>query len=103
MEDGARQCASALLPSSIFHPPSSYSFLPERTAIMWQLHDVKWWEFIVRASVVYLVVMALLRLAGERAGGEVGGAPRVAPLLMRHTGRDALNASDGSAQGAGIL
>src|SRR6266480_3716398 len=103
MEDGARQCASALSPSSIFHPPSSYSFLPERTAIMWQLHDVKWWEFIVRASVVYLVVMALRRLAGKRQVGQMGMPQIVALLLISNAVQNAMNGNDGSITGGIIL
>src|SRR5438477_13179617 len=70
---------------------------------MWQLHDVKWWEFIVRASVVYLVVMALLRLAGKRQVGQMGMAQLVALLLISNAVQNAMNGNDGSITGGIIL
>ena len=70
---------------------------------MWQLHDVKWWEFIVRASVVYLVVMALLRLAGKRQVGQMGMPQLVALLLISNDVQDAMNGNDGSITGGIIL
>ena len=39
---------------------------------MWQLGDMQWWEFVVRASVVYLVVVVLLRLGGSGRWGRWG-------------------------------
>jgi uncharacterized membrane protein YcaP (DUF421 family) len=70
---------------------------------MWQLHDVKWWEFVVRASVVYLVVMALLRLGGKRQVGQMGMAQLVALLLISNAVQNAMNGNDGSITGGIIL
>ena len=70
---------------------------------MWQLHEVKWWEFIVRASVVYLVVMALLRLAGKRQVGQMGMAQLVALLLISNAVQNAMNGNDSSITGGIIL
>jgi uncharacterized membrane protein YcaP (DUF421 family) len=70
---------------------------------MWQLHEVKWWEFIVRGSVVYLVVMALLRLAGKRQVGQMGMPQLVALLLISNAVQNAMNGNDGSITGGIIL
>src|SRR3954466_14656785 len=72
-------------------------------AVMWQLHDVKWWEFIVRASVVYLAVMALLRMGGKRQVGQMGMAQLVALLLISNAVQNAMNGNDGSITGGVIL
>jgi uncharacterized membrane protein YcaP (DUF421 family) len=70
---------------------------------MWKLHDVAWWEFIVRATVVYLVVMALLRLGGKRQVGQMGMAQLVALLLISNAVQNAMNGNDGSITGGIIL
>jgi len=70
---------------------------------MWKLHDVSWWEFIVRASVVYLVVMALLRMGGKRQVGQMGMAQLVALLLISNAVQNAMNGNDGSITGGIIL
>src|SRR3954466_13677349 len=72
-------------------------------AVMWQLHDVKWWEFIVRASVVYLAVMALLRIAGKRQVGQMGMPQLVALLLISNAVQNSMNGNDGSITGGIIL
>jgi uncharacterized membrane protein YcaP (DUF421 family) len=70
---------------------------------MWQLHEVKWWEFAVRASVVYLAVMALLRLGGKRQVGQMGMGQLVALLLISNAVQNAMNGNDGSITGGIIL
>src|SRR5258706_14250161 len=70
---------------------------------MWKLHEVAWWEFIVRASVVYLVVMALLRMGGKRQVGQMGMAQLVALLLISNAVQNAMNGNDGSITGGIIL
>jgi uncharacterized membrane protein YcaP (DUF421 family) len=70
---------------------------------MWQLHEVKWWEFIVRASVVYLAVMALLRMGGKRQVGQMGMAQLVALLLISNAVQNAMNGNDASITGGIIL
>jgi uncharacterized membrane protein YcaP (DUF421 family) len=70
---------------------------------MWKLHEVSWWEFIVRASVVYLAVMALLRLGGKRQVGQMGMAQLVALLLISNAVQNAMNGNDASITGGIIL
>src|SRR4051812_29187835 len=73
------------------------------SAPMWKLHEVPWWEFVVRATVVYLVVMALLRLGGKRQVGQMGMAQLVALLLISNAVQNAMNGNDGSITGGVIL
>ncbi|HEY7119487.1 MAG TPA: YetF domain-containing protein [Tepidisphaeraceae bacterium] len=70
---------------------------------MWQLQTVKWWEFIIRASVVYLSVFALLRVGGKRQVGQMGTGQLVALLLISNAVQNAMNGNDGSLTGGLIL
>ncbi len=70
---------------------------------MWKLTTVPWWEFIIRASVIYLVVMALLRLAGKRQVGQMGMPQLVALLLISNAVQNSMNGNDGSITGGIIL
>jgi len=38
---------------------------------MWQLTSVTWWELIVRAGIVYVFLLVLLRLTGKRQIGQL--------------------------------
>jgi uncharacterized membrane protein YcaP (DUF421 family) len=69
---------------------------------MWKM-SIPWWEFLVRASVVYLVVMALLRIAGKRQVGQMGMPQLVALLLISNAVQNAMNGNDGSITGGIIL
>src|ERR1044071_7889337 len=69
---------------------------------MWHLSNGNWWEFIIRASLVYLVVMALLRIGGKRQVGQMGMPQLVALLLISNAVQNAMNGNDGSIT-AGII
>jgi uncharacterized membrane protein YcaP (DUF421 family) len=69
---------------------------------MWHM-DKPWWEFIIRASVVYLMVMALLRIAGKRQVGQMGMPQLVALLLISNAVQNAMNGNDSSITGGIIL
>jgi uncharacterized membrane protein YcaP (DUF421 family) len=65
--------------------------------------SLPWWHFVVRASVVYVVVLALLRLGGKRQVGQMGMAQLVALLLISNAVQNAMNGNDGSVTGGMIL
>ena len=65
--------------------------------------SLPWWHFIVRASVVYIVVLLLLRLGGKRQVGQMGTAQLVALLLISNAVQNAMNGNDGSITGGIIL
>lgn len=62
-----------------------------------------WWHFVLRAVVVYVVVMALLRLSGKRAIGQFTPFDLVLLILIGNAVQNGLNGGDNSLTGAAIL
>jgi uncharacterized membrane protein YcaP (DUF421 family) len=60
------------------------------------------WELIIRASIVYLVVLLLLRISGKRQMGQMGATEFVAILLISNAVQNAMNGGDNSL-GAGLI
>ncbi|HVE12750.1 MAG TPA: YetF domain-containing protein [Elusimicrobiota bacterium] len=60
-------------------------------------------ELILRALVVYAVVLGLLRLAGKRQVGQMGAADLVALLLLSNAVQNAMNGGDNSLLAGVIL
>lgn len=63
---------------------------------------VPWWEFIVRAVVVYAFLIALLRLTGKRQVGQLAPFDLVLLLVLSNAVQNAMNAGDNSLVG-GLL
>jgi uncharacterized membrane protein YcaP (DUF421 family) len=61
--------------------------------------SVPWWEFIVRAFVVYLVLLALVRLSGKRTVGQFTPFDLVVVLLLSESVSGSINAQDESLPG----
>jgi uncharacterized membrane protein YcaP (DUF421 family) len=61
--------------------------------------QVPWWEFIVRATVVYLVLLAMVRLTGKRTVGQFTPFDLVVVLLLSESVSGAINAQDDSLVG----
>jgi len=62
-----------------------------------------YWQFVLRAGVVYLFVLFLLRLAGKRQVGQMGTGEFVAILLISNAVQNAMNGGDNSITGGLIL
>lgn len=60
---------------------------------MWSL-STPYWEFIVRAVIVYVFVMVVLRLAGKRQMGELAPFDFVLLLLLSNGVQNAMNGGD---------
>jgi len=69
---------------------------------LWQL-SFPYWLFIVRAVVVYVAVLVLLRLGGKRQIGQMGSGEFVAILLISNAVQNAMNGGDNSVSGGLIL
>ena len=69
---------------------------------MWHL-SFAWWEFVVRAAVVYAFVLLLIRLGGKREVGQMGVAEFVAILLVSNAVQNSMNGGDNSISGGLIL
>lgn len=60
-------------------------------------------NLIIRATLVYLTVMILLRISGKRAMGQMSITEFVAILLISNAVQNAMNAGDNSLAGGLIL
>lgn len=64
---------------------------------------IPWWHLIIRASVVFVAIVFLLRLSGKRQVGQMGIAQFVALLLISNAVQNAMNGGDNSLTGGLIL
>ncbi len=62
---------------------------------MWQL-SVPWWEFVIRAVIVYFFVLAVLRITGKRQVGQLAPFDLVLLLILANTVQNSMNAGDNS-------
>jgi uncharacterized membrane protein YcaP (DUF421 family) len=73
---------------------------------MWQnlMHfDVAPLNLIVRAAVVYLAVLIMLRISGKRQIGQMGATEFVSILLISNAVQNAMNGGDNSLSGGLLL
>lgn len=57
---------------------------------------VPWWELIVRGIVVYLFLLALLRITGKRQVGQLAPFDLVLLLVLANAVQNSMNAGDNS-------
>jgi uncharacterized membrane protein YcaP (DUF421 family) len=69
---------------------------------MWAL-SFPLWQFVVRAIVVYVAVVILLRLGGKREIGQMGAGEFVAILLISNAVQNSMNGGDNSITGGIVL
>jgi len=62
-----------------------------------------WWHFILRAAVIYVAVLVLVRLGGKREIGQMGPGEFVAILLISNAVQNSMNGNDGSITGGLLL
>ena len=70
---------------------------------MWEINLPHWWEFVVRAVVVYLFLLMLLRLTGKRQVGQLAPFDLVLLLVLSNAVQNAMNCGDNSITGGVIL
>lgn len=68
---------------------------------MWTL-SVAWWELIVRAAIVYALLILLLRITGKRQVGQLAPFDLVLLLVLSNAVQNAMNGGDNSVL-AGII
>ena len=68
---------------------------------MWTL-SVPWWELIVRALIVYVLLIGLLRVSGKRQIGQLAPFDLVLLLVLSNAVQNAMNGGDNSVL-AGII
>jgi uncharacterized membrane protein YcaP (DUF421 family) len=64
---------------------------------------IPWWQLVIRAGVVFVAVLLLLRLSGKRQVGQMGIAQFVALLLISNAVQNSMNGGDNSLIGGLIL
>lgn len=69
---------------------------------LWHL-SFPFWLFVVRATVVYVAIIVLLRLGGKRQIAQMGAGEFVAILLISNAVQNAMNGGDNSVSGGLIL
>lgn len=69
---------------------------------LWQM-SFPFWLFIIRAAVVYVAIIVLLRLGGKRQIGQMGAGEFVAILLISNAVQNSMNGGDNSITGGLIL
>lgn len=62
-----------------------------------------WWHFVLRAVIVYGLVMALIRISGKRAVGQFTPFDLVLLILIGNAVQNGMNGGDDSLTGAIIL
>jgi uncharacterized membrane protein YcaP (DUF421 family) len=68
---------------------------------MWDT-DIPWWELVARASIVYAVLLVLVRLSGKRTIGQFTPFDLLVVLLLSESVSNALSGGDDSVAG-GLL
>ncbi len=70
---------------------------------MWTISLPHWWEFLVRAAVVYVFLMALLRLTGKRQVGQLAPFDLVLLLVLSNAVQNSMNGGENSITGGLLL
>jgi len=70
---------------------------------MWSISLPHWWEFVVRAVVVYLFLLVLLRITGKRQVGQLAPFDLVLLLVLSNAVQNSMNGGDNSITGGMIL
>ena len=65
--------------------------------------SVQWWELIIRGLVVYVFLIALLRLTGKRQIGQLSPFDLVLLLILSNAVQNSMSAGDNSLIGGLIL
>jgi uncharacterized membrane protein YcaP (DUF421 family) len=68
---------------------------------MWNMSLV-WWEFVLRGIIIYVFLIALLRMTGKRQVGQLAPFDLVLLLVLSNAVQNAMNGGDNSVIGGMI-
>src|SRR5207247_3481558 len=71
---------------------------PQDGSSMW-IMSLRWWEFIVRALVVYGFLLIILRVSGKRQIGQLAPFDLVLLLVLSNAVQNSMNGGDNSVIG----
>jgi uncharacterized membrane protein YcaP (DUF421 family) len=69
---------------------------------MWNV-SLPYWEFVIRAVVIYIFLLVLLRVTGKRQVGQLAPFDLVLLLVLSNSVQNAMNGGDNSITGGVIL
>jgi uncharacterized membrane protein YcaP (DUF421 family) len=70
---------------------------------LWTFNGGVWWHFIVRAAVVYFMVLVFIRISGKRQVGQMTPFDLVLFLLISNAVQNSMNGGDNSITAGAIL
>jgi uncharacterized membrane protein YcaP (DUF421 family) len=70
---------------------------------LWTFNGGVWWHFVLRAGVVYVMVLVLLRVSGKRQIGQMTPFDLVLLLLISNAVQNAMNGGDNSITAGALL
>jgi uncharacterized membrane protein YcaP (DUF421 family) len=70
---------------------------------LWAFNGGVWWHFIVRAVIVYLMVLVFIRISGKRQVGQMTPFDLVLFLLISNAVQNSMNGGDNSITAGAIL
>src|SRR2546430_3796788 len=65
---------------------------------MWNL-SLPWWEFVVRAFIVYVFLLLVLRITGKRQTGQLAPFDLVLLLVLSNAVQNSMNGGDNTILG----
>lgn len=65
--------------------------------------EYPWWEFVVRGTIVYLVLLVMVRVSGRRTVGQFTPFDLLVVMLLSESVSNALNGGDQSVAGGLIV
>jgi uncharacterized membrane protein YcaP (DUF421 family) len=65
---------------------------------MWTI-SIPWWEFVVRGVIVYVFLLAILRISGKRQIGQLAPFDLVLLLVLSNAVQNSMNGGDNSVIG----
>jgi uncharacterized membrane protein YcaP (DUF421 family) len=68
---------------------------------MWNM-SIAWWEFVLRGIIIYVFLIALLRLTGKRQIGQLSPFDLVLLLVLSNAVQNSMNGGDNSVIGGMI-
>ena len=66
---------------------------------MWMIELPAWWHFVVRAAVVYVFLLVILRVTGKRQVGQLAPFDLVLLLVLSNAVQNSMNGGDNSLSG----
>jgi uncharacterized membrane protein YcaP (DUF421 family) len=68
---------------------------------MWNM-SIPWWEFVLRGAIIYVFLIALLRITGKRQVGQMAPFDLVLLLVLSNAVQNSMNGGDNTVVGGMI-